>query len=100
MSAGCCFIIRIKSHSRDLLYLIDPRPQRDLALTRAIENAGRKAETAARAAGVSLGRILEISEGYGYVAAQSRSMAFDPATSIRAGDMEVTASVTITYEIA
>ncbi|MBP7070589.1 MAG: SIMPL domain-containing protein [Methanothrix sp.] len=88
---------RIQEISFDL---IDPRPQRDLALTRAIEDAGRKAETAARAAGVSLGRILEISEGYGYVAAQSRSMAFDPATSIRAGDMEVTASVTITYEIA
>jgi uncharacterized protein YggE len=80
--------------------LIDPRPQKDLALTRAIEDGARKAETAARAAGVTLGRILEISEGYGYVAANSRSAVFDMATPIQAGNMEITASVTVTYEIS
>jgi uncharacterized protein YggE len=80
--------------------LIDPRPQKDLALTRAIEDAARKAVTAARAAGVTLGRVLEISEGYGYVAADTRSAIFDIATPIQAASMEITASVTMTYEIS
>lgn len=80
--------------------LIDPRPQKDLALTRAIEDAARKADTAARAAGVTLGRVLEISEGYGYVSADTRSAVFDLATPIQAGSMEITASVTMTYEIS
>ncbi|OYV08558.1 MAG: hypothetical protein CG443_233, partial [Methanosaeta sp. ASP1-1] len=53
-----------------------------------------------RAAGVTLGRILEISEGYGYVAANSRSAVFDMAMPIQAGNMEITASVTVTYEIS
>ena len=80
--------------------LKDPQPQKDLALTMAIEDARRKAEVAANAAGVKLGRVLEISEGYGFVAATSRSAAFDVATPILPGKMEITASVTMTYEIA
>ncbi len=80
--------------------LQNPRPQRDQALTAAIEDARRKAAVAAKAAGVKLGRVLEISEGYGYVAAASRSAAFDVATPIMPGRMEVTASVTVTYEIS
>jgi len=80
--------------------LQNPGPQRDQALTRAILDAQRKAEVAAKAAGVKLGRVLEISEGYGYVAAASRSAAFDVATPILPGKMEITASVTVTYEIS
>ncbi|MCX6676666.1 MAG: SIMPL domain-containing protein [Methanothrix sp.] len=80
--------------------LLNPGPQKDLALTMAIEDARRKAEVAAQAAGVKLGRVLEISEGYGYVAAASRSAAFDVATPIAPGKMEITASVTMTYEIS
>jgi hypothetical protein len=80
--------------------LKDPQPQKDLALTMAIEDARRKAEIAAKAAGVKLGRVLEISEGYGYVAAASRSAAFDVTTPIQPGRMEITASVTMTYEIS
>jgi hypothetical protein len=80
--------------------LQNPRQQRDQALTAAIEDARRKAAVAAKAAGVTLGRILEISEGYGYVAAASRSAAFDVATPIMPGKMEITASVTMTYEIS
>ena len=80
--------------------LKDPQPQKDLALTMAIEDARRKAEVAAKAAGVKLGQVLEISEGYGYVAAASRSAAFDVASPILPGKMEITASVTITYEIS
>jgi uncharacterized protein len=80
--------------------LQNPWPQKDRALTAAIEDARRKAEVAAKAAGVKLGRVQEISEGYGYVAGASRSAAFDAATPIMPGKMEVTASVTMTYEIS
>jgi len=80
--------------------LQNPGPQKDLALTMAILDAQRKAEIAAKAAKVKLGRVLEISEGYGYVAAASRSAAFDVATPIMPGKMEITASVTVTYEIS
>ena len=80
--------------------LQNPRPQRDQALNAAIEDAQRKAVVAAKAAGVKLGRVLEISEGYGYVASASRSAAFDVATPILPGKMEITASVTVTYEIS
>lgn len=80
--------------------LQNPMPQKDLALTMAIQDARRKAEIAAKAAGVKLGRVLEISEGYGYVGAASRSAAFDFATPIMPGKMEITASVTVTYEIS
>ncbi|HUS76228.1 MAG TPA: SIMPL domain-containing protein [Methanothrix sp.] len=80
--------------------LSDPQPQKDQALTLAIEDARRKAEIAAKAAGVNLGRVLEISEGYGYVAAASRNVAFDIGTPIQPGKMEITASVTMTYEIS
>ncbi|MCK9566280.1 MAG: SIMPL domain-containing protein [Methanothrix sp.] len=80
--------------------LQNPGPQKDLALTLAIEDAKRKAEIAAKAAGVKLGRVLEISEGYGYVGEASRSAAFDVASPILPGKMEITASVTMTYEIS
>jgi len=80
--------------------LQNPRQQRDQALTAAIEDAQRKAVVAAQAAGVKLGQVLEISEGYGYVGGASRSAAFDAATPIMPGKMEVTASVTMTYEIS
>lgn len=80
--------------------LKDPQPQKDLALTEAIEDARRKAEIAARAAGVNLGRLLEISEGYGYVSLASKSASFDIATPVSPGNMEITASVTLTYEIS
>jgi len=66
----------------------------------AIEDARRKAKVAAEAAGLNLGRVLEISEGYGYVAAKSRSLVFDAGTPIQPGQMEITASVTMTYEIS
>ena len=80
--------------------LKDPQPQKDQALGLAIEDAQRKAVVAAQAAGVKLGRVLEISEGYGYVAQASRSAMFDVATPIQPGTMEITASVTMTYEIS
>jgi uncharacterized protein YggE len=89
----------IQSISFDLR---DPSPEKDRALTMAIEDASRKAGVAASAAGVELGRILEISEGYSFVSARSEA-AFAlaaPTTPISPGELEVTASVTMTYEIS
>lgn len=89
----------IQSVSFDIRY---PQPEKDGALTLAIEDARRKAEVAAKAAGVKLGKILEISEGYGYVsAAAPKNLDFSrAATPIQPGEMEVTASVTVTYEVS
>lgn len=90
----------IQSISFDLR---DPAPEKDKALTMAIEDASRKAKVAASAAGVTLGRILEISEGYSFVSARSEvaySLAAAPTTPISPGEMEVTASVTMIYEIS
>jgi uncharacterized protein len=82
--------------------LKNPKPEEDKALALAIEDAGRKAEVAAKAAGVKLGKVLEISEGYGYVAPAAKSAVFaDGAiTPIQPGEMVVTSSVTLTYEIS
>jgi uncharacterized protein YggE len=81
--------------------LKDPRAQNDQAMTLAIQDARRQAEVAASAAGVKLGRILEITEGYGYVAPAAKSAVFaEFATPIQPGQLEITASVTVIYEIS
>ena len=81
--------------------LRDPSPERDRALTMAIGDAKRKAGVAAAAAGVKLGRVLEVSENYGFVSPAARSaVAFNIATPIQPGEMEVSASVTLTYAIS
>ncbi len=90
----------IQSISFDLR---DPAPEKDRALTMAIDDASRKAGVAASAAGVELGRIMEISEGYSFVSARSEAafaLSAAPTTPISPGEMEVTASVTVTYEIS
>ena len=82
--------------------LRNPKPEEDKALAHAIEDAGRKAEVAAKAAGVKLGKVLELTEGYGYVAPAAKSAVFvnGAVTPIQPGEMVVTSSVTITYEIS
>ena len=80
--------------------LRDPTPQNDEAMTIAIKDAQRKAQVAASAAGLELGRILEMTVGYGYVMEASRSYSYAmAATPIQPGEMEVTASVNLVYEI-
>lgn len=81
--------------------LKDPTPQNDEAMTIAIKDAQRKAQVAASAAGLELGKILEITVGYGYImeASKSYSYAMD-ATPIQPGEMEVSASVNLVYEIS
>lgn len=81
--------------------LREPGPQKDEAMILAIEDAHRKAELAANAANVQLGRVLEITEGYGYVAPMAKSVVFaEFSTPIQPGQLEITASVTVIYEIS
>lgn len=82
--------------------LKDPKPQMDKALANAVNDSRRKAEIMAMAAGVKLGKILELSEGYGYTSSNAPRAAFSLAaapTPVLPGEMEITASVTVTYEI-
>ena len=79
----------------------DPQPEKDQALALAIKDARRKAEVAAAAANVKLGKVLEITEGYGSVAPAARSKVFaNVATPIQPGELEVTSSVTVTYQVS
>lgn len=83
--------------------LMDPKPQMDKALANAVNDSRRKAEIMAMAAGVKLGKILELSEGYGYTSSNAPRAAFSlsaASTPVLPGEMEITASVTVTYEIA
>jgi uncharacterized protein YggE len=50
---------------------------------------------------LELGKILEITVGYGYVMEASRSYSYAmDATPIQPGEMEVSASVNLVYEIS
>ena len=82
--------------------LKDSNPQMDKALALAIVDAQRKAQVMANAAGVKLGRVLEISAGYSYSAPTARYDLVSAAapTPVLPGQMEVTASVSMTYEIS
>lgn len=82
--------------------LRDPKPQMDKALTEAVNDSRRKAEIMAKSAGVKLGKILELSEGYGFTSSNAPRAAYslDSATTpLLPGEMEITASVTVTFEI-
>jgi uncharacterized protein YggE len=82
--------------------LRNPKPQMDMALANAVNDSRRKAEIMAATAGVKLGKILELSEGYGYTSSNAPRAAFSlsaASTPVLPGEMEITASVTATYEI-
>lgn len=84
--------------------LRDPTPVREEALEEAVLDGMGKAAVIAEAAGVSLGRILSISEGGSAPIPMAESKVFfaadaGAATPIAPGDVKVTATVTITYEI-
>lgn len=82
--------------------LRNPKPQMDKALANAVNDSRRKAEIMAATAGVKLGKILELSEGYGYTSSNAPRAAYSVAeatTPVLPGEMVITASVTATYEI-
>lgn len=84
--------------------LQDPQPRLDEARAAAVADARRKADLLAGAAGVSLGRVVSIAEGGGMAPPQpmfrmEAAMASD-AVPVAEGEVDVTAQVTIVWEIA
>jgi uncharacterized protein YggE len=83
----------------------NPKPLMTQARSEAVKDAIAKAQTLAKAAGVSLGPILSISEGGDirpvpmYEKAMSVRMAAPAPTPVAAGEQSVTAHVAITWEI-
>jgi uncharacterized protein YggE len=82
----------------------DPKAAMAAARTRAVADAIDRAQTLAKAAGVTLGPITSISESGGYEPQRPMyrvmAMAAAPApTPIAAGEQSVTANVSITWEI-
>lgn len=80
--------------------LRDPEPIREKALEKAVIDAMRDAEMVAEAAGVTLGRILTITEGYTYTPTYDAFAYSKSATPIVPAEVEITASVTLEREIA
>ena len=81
----------------------DPAPLRDEARKDAVAEARRKAELYTDAAGVSLGRVMRITEGGDYspqpMPAMRMMAAEADSTPIEAGESVIAASVTIVFEI-
>jgi uncharacterized protein YggE len=83
--------------------LLDPLPATDDARRKAVEDARRKADLYAGAAGVELGSIVSITEGGGYGMPMMMGAApFAKADSVpvAAGELSVGASVTVTFAVA
>lgn len=76
----------------------DPRPAQDAARTAAVQDAMARAKVLANAAGVTLGPIVAMSENAEFAMPMIRSMASE-ATPIAAGDIAVTASVVMVFEL-
>ena len=82
--------------------LRDPKQQMDKALAEAVNDSRRKANIMAATAGVKLGKILELSEGYSLTSSNAEKAAYSlggSTTPVLPGEMEITSSVTVTYEI-
>lgn len=82
--------------------LAAPRPAQDEARKAAVADAKARAELLAAAAGVKLGKIEAISEaaGYGTPMPMFRDEKSAAAVPVASGQIGMTASVTITYQIA
>ena len=82
--------------------LADPGPALDEARKRAVADAARKAAILAQAAGVKLGRVVNITEGGGYAnpAPMFRAEAsMKDAVPVAGGEVAMSVSVTILYAI-
>jgi uncharacterized protein YggE len=80
----------------------DPKPLEAQARADAIRDAMLKAETYAKAAGLQLGPIVNISEGSEQPRPMFRAMAMAPSNAappIAAGEQSVSASVSVTFQI-
>lgn len=80
--------------------LADPSVAEDDARRAAVADALLRAETYAAAAGVSLGEVLSISEsGYGGGPMPAAYAMRDSSVAVAAGEIEVSASVTVVYAL-
>jgi len=84
----------------------DPTPYQDEAREEAFARARAKAEQMADLSGVNLGKVTYITESYGYVprivapmAAVSEDAGMDMKTVISEGELEISVSVQIGFEI-
>ena len=84
--------------------ILDKEPYYNQALTAAMESARTKAGALAEAGGFTVGKVSEVTEGYTYNAVYREYPAADEmaesGTYVSAGDMDVTASITVVFEIA
>jgi uncharacterized protein YggE len=82
--------------------IAEPTPLLDEARRKAVADARRKAELYAAAANVTLGRVTHVDEtgGGGPPPVPYARMEAMAATPIAAGELDLTASVTVTFAIA
>jgi hypothetical protein len=81
--------------------LADPDPALREARTRAVQDARARAEVLAAAAGVTLGRVLSITEGgYASPAPMYRAEAAMSAVPVAGGEVGVGVMATVVWEIA
>ena len=84
----------------------DPDPALDEARLAAMKTARTRAELYARAAGLRVVRIVSISESGGYYApppavfARAEAMSAPPPSPIQAGELQMTATVTVLFDLA
>ncbi|MBP9779826.1 SIMPL domain-containing protein [Candidatus Gracilibacteria bacterium] len=95
--------LQIQSTSYDI---DDKTPLYKTARELAIAKARQKAEDMAKASGITLGRILSINESQGYAQPMSNQYyaraemdSVAPGSGISAGELEISTTVSITYEI-
>jgi uncharacterized protein YggE len=89
---------------RDISFDVDDKtPYYEEARTKAVEDAENKAQQLAELAGVGLGRATFVSEGGGYLSAQTDYVnefaAPKAATPISPGELEITVYVQVIYEV-
>lgn len=79
----------------------DPQPLQDAARKAAVANAIARAKLLTDAAGIQLGRIISMSENGGYSAPMPMLKSMDMAESVpvAAGEIGVTASVNMVFEL-
>jgi uncharacterized protein len=80
--------------------LKDPREHRKEAITKATQNAIQDAKVLADAADVKLARILSISLDQSEIRPYMRAAAMNEAVPIEPGDVDVSASVNLVYELS
>ena len=83
--------------------LQDPKPVMGAARKAAVEDARARAGELAAAAGLTLGRIVSVTEGGAYQAPQPmyrQASAQDSAVPVAGGEVGMTASVTVVFEAA